>query len=548
MCYGQTEFAVSHVKDLHTKLRDTPLIGLRRVDAVEVFRQQLEYPFQMGIIQWIFVEKGIFVEMSKEKRMDKENGMRWIRWTRFGWFVAAIVALSVPVPGTEVAASPTQVPEDEAGAEVSASRVPVPEVVVAITGVRVPESYDPALRGPSLPRCVLPGDVIPHPTCTPFQVCSSTDRIWKQYVGHGVMFSPAVGIFDDPPEHWAGVNPADNILDLITPVEGKITLFGSTIGSTVLTAVDYLAVSAGNVFSPTDLVLEVFNSTSSVPIDSRNFVDGFDSDGKHLAIIDHTIATGTGTGADISGFKVSTPTFDSFGVRRICFDSPDAWLDDPPRDPCVVHITDGIVSLPPEGCAYLSPSEFHAIVDILGDTDGIELKAIHTDYICDLEGCGDGDPSDGDIENFDSVIVLELQGFGGLSDFRRVLVVPAAVTTETGPRDPGGEVQDLPTQMRSIQASLVGDPDFDLFQIIAGTDNGFPSPGVMSLTDNGDGTFGVDGSFEIGFTVGIEGAVGGGLEGVSGTFPGTVTVGVTGTQIFSDGFESGDTLQWLSLP
>ena len=455
--------------------------------------------------------------MSRNKKK-----MRWLTSTMLAWFLVISAVCSLQVAGAEVANSRRQVQKGDARS------------VIFTTGARVPESYDPALRGPTLPPCLVPEDIT-HPSCTPFQICPFTNRIATQYKGSGVIFNPAVGVFDDPPEHWAGVNPA-NIMDIVTAVEGTITLPGST----VVSAVDYLAVSGGLVAAPADILLEVFDSNGTL-IDSSIGDDGFDVDGRHLAIIDHT-----GT-ADITSFRVSTPTADSFGVRRICFEEPEVFMP-PSPDPCIVDVQVGVVHLPPKGCPYLSPSQVHAVIDTLPITAEIEMAAIHTDFICRTDptsdDCGDGDPTDGDTEEFDSVLVLEFQGTGDLSDFHRVLVLDAVVKTETGPRDPSAPLEGLATDMRSIQASLVGDPDFDMLQITAGTDNGFPSPGELSLFDNGDGTFGVESDFEINFEIQIQGAVGGSLEGISGTFPGTVTVGVKAAPFFRDGFESGDTTRW----
>jgi hypothetical protein len=217
------------------------------------------------------------------------------------------------------------------------------------------------------------------------------------------------------------------------------------------------------------------------------------------------------------------------------------------RDPCVV-VDDGTgtVELPPPGCDYLSPQEVHEIIDGLPPGTTIELNPIHKDFICPTGDCGDGDPTDGDVESFESELVLQLEGTGTLADFRRTLRVPVAVETHTGPRTPGDPVQSFATDMASIQGTLVGDPDFATLQITGGTDNGFPSPGHTTLTDLGDGTFNVDSFFDISYQINFEGAPGGALEGLGGTTQGQATMRAKAGR--TDAVEPDDGTGTVTLP
>ena len=60
-------------------------------------------------------------------------------------------------------------------------------------------------------------------------------------------------------------------------------------------------------------------------------------------------------------------------------------------DPCVLpEGPPGTVTLPPDGCEYLSPDEVHMILDTLPPGTTIELAAIHKDFIC--RGAAGGPP------------------------------------------------------------------------------------------------------------------------------------------------------------
>ncbi|MCP3964038.1 MAG: hypothetical protein GY719_39905, partial [bacterium] len=177
-----------------------------------------------------------------------------------------------------------------------------------------------------------------------------------------------------------------------------------------------------------------------------------------------------------------------------------------PDDDCVVEDDgSGSVTLPPAGCAYLSPDEVHMIIDGLPAGTTIELAPIHQDFICRKLGiCGvPGGILGGEVEDFDSQLVFELNGTGDLDGFHRILAIPTAVQTHTGPRNPGDPVQSFPTEMFLLQGDLPpGDPDFASLQIQAGTAFGLPSPGQTTLTRLGPpgSDFQVDSFFDVSYT------------------------------------------------
>ncbi len=197
------------------------------------------------------------------------------------------------------------------------------------------------------------------------------------------------------------------------------------------------------------------------------------------------------------------------------------------RDPCVV-VDDGTgtVELPPPGCEYLSPDEVHEIINGLPAGTEIKLSPRHRAFFCQQPGgCGQpGGNLGGEVEQFNSELVLQLEGTGSLAGFRRTLRVPTTVETHTGPRTPGDAVQSFPTDMFNLQGNLVGDPDFASLQIVGGTNNGLPSPGHTTLTDLGDGTFQVDSFFDITYQIDFVGAPFGALAGLSGSTQGQTKV------------------------
>jgi hypothetical protein len=95
-------------------------------------------------------------------------------------------------------------------------------------------------------------------------------------------------------------------------------------------------------------------------------------------------------------------------------------------------------------------------------------------------------------------------------------------TMTSASRSPYMSTQSFDTEMVQLQGQILGDPDFDLLRITAGSGFGLPSPGHTTLTQAGGGSWAVDSFFDITYRIDFVGAPGGQLAGRSGSTTGTI--------------------------
>jgi hypothetical protein len=206
----------------------------------------------------------------------------------------------------------------------------------------------------------------------------------------------------------------------------------------------------------------------------------------------------------------------------------------PPPQCVVVESAPGVVPIPPPGCGYLSPDDVHRIIDGLPAGTTIELGAHHHGFFNVISHPGGS--LGGEVEQFGSVVALQLDGTGSLNGFHRVLELQPQCETHIGPRSPTASVQSFDTEMFMLQGQLPpGDPDFDLLRITAGSGFGLPSPGHTTLTrlapglapSGGNAAMGADSwnvhsFFDITYRIDFVGRPGGALSGMSGSTTGTI--------------------------
>lgn len=186
----------------------------------------------------------------------------------------------------------------------------------------------------------------------------------------------------------------------------------------------------------------------------------------------------------------------------------------------------GTADLPPAGCTYTTPDV--PVVNDLYVIDGlpagtfIQIDGAFGNYVGATEVVGG--TLGGHQQNYTATLDMPLVGHGTLAGFNRFIAMPLSyVETHSAPRTPGTTPQLFPTLLWAMQGQIVGDPDFDLLRITAGTGFGMPSPGHTTLTRLGPpgSNWNVDSFFDITYRIDFVGAPGGQLAGRSGSTTGT---------------------------
>ncbi len=198
-----------------------------------------------------------------------------------------------------------------------------------------------------------------------------------------------------------------------------------------------------------------------------------------------------------------------------------AWVPSARAEFCVVPNAGGTAELPPVNCEYILPEESLTIVDGLPAGTTIEIDAVLKDFFGVVAGAGG--TLGGERETYDATLEMPMQGTGVLAVFNRFIPMQVSNISDSAPRTPGDVVQDFDRDMFSMAGEILGDPDFTMLRIMAGTAHGLPSPGHTTLTRLGPpgSDFNVDSFFDVAYRIEFQGAPGSVLEGFGGTTTGT---------------------------
>lgn len=188
--------------------------------------------------------------------------------------------------------------------------------------------------------------------------------------------------------------------------------------------------------------------------------------------------------------------------------------------PCVVPDNGtGTVDLP-ANCPYGS-NQTMDIINGLPPGTTIESNPVLDNYFGVIRSPGGS--LGGEIQQGNAILMLNMNGTGGLLGYNRFINMPMSFETHTAPRIPGTSPQSFDADMISLMGQLPpGDPDFDLLRITAGTGFGMPSPGHTTLTSVGGGNWNVDSFFDIEYRIDFIGHAGGPLSGMSGSTTATI--------------------------
>jgi hypothetical protein len=197
------------------------------------------------------------------------------------------------------------------------------------------------------------------------------------------------------------------------------------------------------------------------------------------------------------------------------------------QPPCALPNAGGTISLPPDGCGYVSSTTLHLMLNGLPPGTEVRVRSEHRYFSPSLTLKSAFSPNS--IETFDSELAMRVTGTGLLAGVSCDLKMrPVHVVVESEPTQTGQAVQDFETDMRSMTGTLSNDTTCNLFQnltVLAGTDHGLPSPGHVHLEQRPDGSFDVQSSFNVMVTMSFEGKPGSVLDGLSGSTTQVVAMG-----------------------
>jgi hypothetical protein len=183
----------------------------------------------------------------------------------------------------------------------------------------------------------------------------------------------------------------------------------------------------------------------------------------------------------------------------------------------------GTVNLPPPLPYVAQTGTGLAIINGLPAGTTIAIAPRLDGYSGASEGAGG--TLGGNIQTYNAVLHFSMTGTGTLAGFSRSLQAPVVVTTYSGFRTLGATPQSFDTDLFQLQGQIaLGDADFDLLRITAGTGFGMPSPGVTTLTKMGGTDWLVNSFFDMTWRIDFIGNPGGAVAGMSGSTIGTTQI------------------------
>ncbi len=121
----------------------------------------------------------------------------------------------------------------------------------------------------------------------------------------------------------------------------------------------------------------------------------------------------------------------------------------------------------------------------------------------------------GDLITFSATAEAELTGFGNLVGYTGIVNLTGSGVIQLLNEVDGNWLNPVPVEMISLTLSG-SNPLVGTVQIMAGVDNGLPSPGMMKTAALGNGQFIVETFFDVFYHISLAGASGSDLDGLSG--------------------------------
>jgi len=178
--------------------------------------------------------------------------------------------------------------------------------------------------------------------------------------------------------------------------------------------------------------------------------------------------------------------------------------------PCIAPFNAGTIEMPP-ACDYLSDTDWQIINGLPAGTT-IDIAVTLKSFNAIVENAGGS--LGGTASTFNATLDLLMSGTGTLAGFNRNIFIGMSGEIHSAAKSPGDANQDFDTKFLAMQASIFGDPDFDLITI-----KFLDSLGHTNLSQiGGPGTdFYVDSFFDLTYDISFTGAPGSVLEDFSGS-------------------------------